>query len=227
MFSPAARLLTLLQLVDSAFPTGAFAHSNGLEAFTQAGIVTDIATLCAFLETRLTHGLARGDLLLVSAAYDAQPADLSALDQLASASKTPIEAFEASARVGRRFLSGALLITPSPALEYYQVEVMAGCCVGHHPIAFGLACAAFDLPCDEALLAFAFNAVSGQVAAAVKLLGLGQTSAQSLLGALRPSIAQAAADAHARDLNAYAPFTPALDARAMQHAYLFRRLFIS
>ena len=34
-----AQLLTLLQWTDSAFPTGAFAHSNGLETYTQAGIV--------------------------------------------------------------------------------------------------------------------------------------------------------------------------------------------
>jgi urease accessory protein UreF len=37
-FDP-AQLLMLLQWMDSAFPTGAFAHSGGLETYTQAEAV--------------------------------------------------------------------------------------------------------------------------------------------------------------------------------------------
>lgn len=220
------QLLTLLQITDSAFPTGAFSHSNGLEAYTQAGTITDLAGLRALLTTRLRHSLARGDLLLVQAAV--QPnADLTALDQLASASKTPLESYEASVKVGRRLLASVCALLTSPALAAYQADVNAGRCAGHHALVFGLACAASDLPCETALTVYAYNAVSGQIAAAVKLLSLGQTAAQGLLHAMQPEITAAAQTARALTLDDYAPFTPALDIRAMQHATLFRRLFIS
>ena len=38
------------QVVDSAFPTGAFAHSGGLEAAWQQGEVKDLDALRAFLD---------------------------------------------------------------------------------------------------------------------------------------------------------------------------------
>lgn len=231
------QLLTLLQIVDSAFPTGAFSHSNGLETYTQAGTVADIETLRAFLVTRLIHGMARGDLLLVKAAYGTSPPDplskhgegetLHDLDQLASASKTPLESYEASTKIGRRMLSAVSALLTSPALVVYGDEIRAGRCAGHHAIVFGLACAAIDLPVEETLSAFAYNAINGQIAAAVKLLALGQTPAQALLHAMGTHISEAVAVTMGCTLDDYAAFTPALDARAMQHQYLFRRLFIS
>ena len=41
------------QIVDSAFPTGVFAHSWGLEAAWQQGEVNDLVALRAFLEASI------------------------------------------------------------------------------------------------------------------------------------------------------------------------------
>ncbi|HKU11783.1 MAG TPA: urease accessory protein UreF [Sinomonas sp.] len=53
-----SRLTTLMQLTDSALPTGAFSHSFGLEAYLESGQVHDERTLLdwldAFLSTQLT-----------------------------------------------------------------------------------------------------------------------------------------------------------------------------
>ncbi|UTA52349.1 hypothetical protein MSS93_15250 [Deinococcus radiodurans] len=48
--------LRLLQLADSAFPTGAYAFSDGLETLTQRGEVRTADDLAAFLAGQLAHG---------------------------------------------------------------------------------------------------------------------------------------------------------------------------
>jgi urease accessory protein len=52
------RLLSLLHFGDSAFPTGGYAHSFGLETYCQAGLVRGREDLARFLS------LARGSAKL-------------------------------------------------------------------------------------------------------------------------------------------------------------------
>ena len=46
-------LLPLLHLADTAFPTGGYAHSFGLETYCQDGRVVDADALAAFLTMHL------------------------------------------------------------------------------------------------------------------------------------------------------------------------------
>src|SRR5439155_25359702 len=71
------------QIVDSAFPTGAFAHSWGLEAAWQQGEVNDLDALRAFLEASIQQA-GYASLPLVNDAYRS-PEQLEALDALADA----------------------------------------------------------------------------------------------------------------------------------------------
>ena len=66
------------QVIDSAFPTGAFAHSWGLEAAWQHGEVDDLDSLRLFLDASIQQA-AFGSLPLVNAGYLA-PDRLEALD---------------------------------------------------------------------------------------------------------------------------------------------------
>ena len=56
------------QLADSAFPTGGFAHSGGLEAAWQHGEVANRGELVSFIEASL-HQLGHAALPFVTAAY--------------------------------------------------------------------------------------------------------------------------------------------------------------
>ena len=100
------QLLALLQLCDSMFPTGAFAHSYGLETYVQKGLVSDAAGLQALLRAQLRQGLPTADLLIckeaVLARDDGDLERLRFLGELLSAAKPAAEARKASEEVGRR-----------------------------------------------------------------------------------------------------------------------------
>ena len=55
------RLLPLLHLCDSLFPTGAFAHSDGLEWATDRALVSSAADLGEWMDATLSQVLGRAD----------------------------------------------------------------------------------------------------------------------------------------------------------------------
>ena len=74
------------QLVDSAFPTGGFAHSSGLEAAVQQGEVTTAAELERFVGAALWQA-GYSSMPLANAAFD-EPYRLCMLDALCDAFTT-------------------------------------------------------------------------------------------------------------------------------------------
>ena len=93
----------LWQLADSAFPTGGFAHSLGLEAAWQHGEVRNRIELISFIEAGLQQ-LGHAALPFVMAAFDA-PAKLDEFDQLCDVFTTNHVANRASRAQGRAFLT--------------------------------------------------------------------------------------------------------------------------
>jgi urease accessory protein len=223
-----AQLLAMMQLTDSLFPTGAFTHSNGLETYVQQGTVQDADSLYALLATRLLHGIARSDMIAVHCAMNARDEQaIQELDERLSAMKTAKEGRDASIKVGKQMLRGALTLMDDPALSRYQQAISTGQCAGHHAIVHGLVYAAQGIDPQTALLAFAYGQTAGQISAAVKLMPIGQTRAQQVLYALIPTMQQAVEIALTSSTDEMQSFTPALEIHTMQHQYLFRRLFSS
>lgn len=228
-FDP-AQLLLLLQITDSAFPTGAFAHSGGLETYAQLGLVRDAADLAKIIAVRLEAAVCTDMLVIrtaVTAHIEHDTAQIHSLDSLCSASKLVRETRESSQKIGRRMLASVLNLLDDPVLQHYQTEVTAGRCMGHHAVTHGLACAALGIEPRAALLAFGYALAANQTAASLKLMRIGQTQAQAVLAASGAAVEAAAGAALARTLDDFGSFTPALDIRSIQHEHLFRRLYIS
>lgn len=226
------QLLALLQLCDSMFPTGAFAHSYGLETYVQKGLVSDAAGLQALLRGQLRQGLPTADLLVckeaVLARDDGDLERLRFLGELLSAAKPAAEARKASEEVGRRLLrSGRSLVGPDLILDALHADIQDGRIAGQHAIVFAVLGGALGLHVDDILTAYAYTFVAGQASAAVRLVPLGQTDALQSIKALWPAIEAAVQMTKASTLADFGSFTPALDIRAMQHAYLDGRLFMS
>lgn len=226
----ASQLLMMLQWTDSAFPTGAFAHSGGLETYTQTETVRNPAELARLIAVKLENA-ASTDLIVIHtamAAYAVQDhAQIAELDSLCSASKLARETREASEKIGRRMLISVLNLMDDRLLRHYQAEIDAGRCAGHHAVVHGLAYAALGVDPRSALLTFAYGLAANQSAASLKLMRMGQTQAQAVLGASGTAIEAAVDAALARTLDDFGSFTPMLDIRSMQHEHLFRRMFIS
>jgi len=220
----------LLQWMDSAFPTGAFAHSGGLETYAQAGVVRTAEDLAHLIAVKLENAT-RTDLIIIHTAMSAYQANdrpkIRHLDNLCSASKPARETRESSEKIGRRMLGSVLNLVDDEILLFYQNAISEGNCAGHHAVTHGLACAALGVEPSAAMLAFGYGLAANQTTASLKLMRIGQTQAQAVLSSSGTVIATVVQAALGFTLDDFGSFTPGLDIRAMQHEYLFRRLFIS
>src|SRR5262245_51055775 len=68
-------LLSLMQLGDSLFPSGAFAHSYGLEQLAREGVVKTPDALQRILESLLRQTLAPCDAVAALRGFEAARAD--------------------------------------------------------------------------------------------------------------------------------------------------------
>ena len=224
-------LTSLLQIVDSAFPTGAFAHSFGLETYVQCGVVHDSATFAEFARTTLIQGIGQMDAVAVSVCHRACVVeDLSTVvraDELLSAAKVAEEPRMASVRIGRQLLRTCREVFPHWLLERLGTAVEDRAVEGHHAAVFGLATSTLGIDRLDALIGFLHAHVLSQASAAVRLVPLGATAAQRVAHSLAEDVVRVAVKAECACLDDLGGFTPGLDIRAMQHARLESRLFMS
>ncbi|GAA1752904.1 urease accessory protein UreF [Luedemannella helvata] len=224
-------LTTLLVLADGRLPSGAHAHSGGLEPAVAAARVADLADLDGFLRGRLaTAGLvtaAFAAAACASAALLTGPGALARLDVLDAEldARTPSPAQrKASRQQGRALLRAGRAMWPLPAVSWPATGP-------HQPIALGVITAAAGLDPSHAATTAAYGTISGPASAAVRLLGLDPYRVHALLAALAVDCDRvadrAAAYAKQDPENLPAASAPLLDIGAEVHASWEVRLFAS
>lgn len=224
-------LLALLQLSDGLFPAGGFAHSLGLETYTQAGLVKDRTGLEAFVRAHLDGSAGPSDAVAVAtvvrrAAADDLPGCLD-VDARLDAMRVVPEFRTSSRQMGRQALRAVGAWAPDPLLGALTEHVEAGATPGHYPVVFGAAAGRGGITPEDAASAYLFATASMLVNAALRLLSMGQLDAQRTLAALRARIAALAATAAAAELDDMWSFTPGLELAGLRHAALDMRLFRS
>jgi urease accessory protein len=226
-----ARLLSLLHFADSAFPTGGYAHSFGLEQYCQVGLVRDREGLERFLVMQLEGSGGPCDATAVAGALRAAArGGLEAcrrLDEALEAMKVVKEFREGSRQMGRQTLRVACALTGDPRLAVYLDDVNAGRTPGHHAVAFGLVAGTLGWDAKAAVIAFLYSNTALVVGAALRLLPMGQVEGQGVLWRLHPVIERVAQDAAERAPEDLWSFTPGLDIQGMLHERLDARLFRS
>ena len=124
-------------------------------------------------------------------------------------------------------LESAAPLLASELVDRYLEGVRAGRGHGHHAVAFAVTMQAAGLASEEMLLALAATAVSGFVAAAVRLGLIGQTAAQRIVTDLHPLMIQMAAEAREIPLDDLGGYLPLVDLAGLRQEHLAGRLFAS
>ena len=211
------------QIVDSAFPTGTFAHSWGLEAAWQQGEVRDLPALRDVLEASIRQ-TGYASLPLVNAAYRA-PDRLEALDELAEAFLLNTVANRASRVQGRTLLATASRVWPCDALDALATRANATC--AHVAPLSGVTFRAIGLALATVQRIVLYGTARGVLSAAVRLGIAGSYEAQRMQFECGPWLEQMAgrcADLSEHDL---AQTAPVLDLLQSGHDRLYSRLFQS
>lgn len=224
-------VLGLLQATDSLYPTGAYAHSFGLEGMVDAGVVRDRAGLRQFLLTSVLPTLRQVELPLVAHAWVAfgreDWATIGELCDLSTALRAPREIRAASVAIGRQRAELLAQVQGAPLAASYLARAGAAGWPHSAAVSAALEARVHGAPLAAALAATCYAAVAGVVAAAMKVLRLGQNAAQALLTealACCPAVAAAAREVGLDDIGW---FNPWLDVAAARHETSAARLFIS
>jgi urease accessory protein len=221
-------LLRLLQLFDSQFPVGAFAHSGGVETYAALG--GGLAELQEILRGQIELGWGRSELGAAHLAWRAtdqhRPAqsgtgDAAALERLSrrlDALKVVPAVRISSLKLGRRALELLRRLYPEACLDIPP---------SHHAVVVGAAGRRLGLDARSLLVAYAQNLAMGTLASAIRCMSVSPAQAQELLIESHGPLARAVEDALANPHGSLFTCTPALDIRSHQQAFLHTRLFQS
>ena len=223
-----AGMLAVLQLCDSALPTGAFAHSLGLETYVDDGTVGDEASFLAWVRHSLHHQTVPAEGWAVRAVAAAAAADdVWRVDDLLHAQALPVQVRDAASAMGRRMAEIGAENFPSPRLLAYAERLHAGTSRGSPAVAFALAGAGVGVGWEQLAGAYLFSTATSLTQNAVRGIPLGQSAGQRVLRALHDDVARGVARIAQMGLDEFGATSPGLEIAQMRHAWQRARMFMS
>ncbi|MCC3283741.1 urease accessory protein UreF [Arthrobacter caoxuetaonis] len=228
--SDISQLLTSLQFADSAFPSGFYTMSHGLEGYSQARLVKrgDVQPLLAGL---LLHSVGPGDATALAAAHRAASdgdVDLvQEIDQLLFASKLNAEMRKASVRSGHQLIDLGAELMEQPILARYAERVRSRATPGCQPVVTAAVYAAGGVQTRQAVASDLFAFSASFVGAALRLRLTDHRHAQAVLLETAAVIEQATDAALERDLADLGGCAPMADVMSARHEKADARLFAS
>jgi len=228
--APQPSLLHLLHLASPALPIGAYAYSQGLETAVQTRGVTDADALESWLVGLLLQVQTYVDVPMLGRLYaawergsepEAEQLEIERLNERLLAQRESRELQQEDAGLGRslaRLLRDLGVARAGSLLESELVTLASS---------FALAAVHWRIHAAHACAGYLFAWLEGQVAAATRLVPLGQTAAQrALLGTLEhvPRAVETGLALPDAELGASAP---GLALYSAEHETLYTRLFRS
>lgn len=217
-----------LQLCDSAFPSGAFSQSFGLETAVLERGVADAAAVRTWIAGYLEHGLATLDARAMVLCLR-EIAGIAELDAMMGAMVFARDVRAANRRLARATLDAfAAMGIADGGITAYRDAIAAGAAGGQHALACALGYRAIGATAEDAACAYLSAAAAALAAVAARAVPLGQRDVGALLWSLREPIADfarnACAAASLQDLTSSALLC---EIDALRHDALDARLFAS
>jgi urease accessory protein len=219
-------LLTILQHADSAFPSGSFAFSNGIEGLAAMNAPLERGGLHNVVTMFLRYRWATSDRVAVALTHRAH-GDLDKVAEIdhAGEAATLVEPLRSgSKRNGNALLAAHMRLGTTGASELRSV-IEDGKAHGHLPVVQGFVWRARGMSEADATAVSGYSTASGLVAVAVRLGRIGAVEAQAVLADVLPAVAELSEpvppDAEIES------FMPWVDAAAARHARAHLRLFAS
>jgi urease accessory protein len=224
--------LALFQLGDSLFPSGAFAHSFGLEQLAREGVLRRPDDVQRYVESLLRQTLAPCDANAALRAFEAARDDnlrsVIDADRALYRTKAPYELRAASLATGRRLIDEVSPHVDAPFLHEYASAVKADRSLGTQPVAFGVVCAVLGISDGESVAAsLLLVSATAVMQASMRLMPISHRDVQATLHYLRPIIAELASDVTAGGARPLRSFQPLQDIASMRHEAATARLFAS
>lgn len=225
------KILSLFQLCDSNFPTGAFSHSFGLESYIQENIVHNPDTFTQWLHVYLNEQLIYSDGLACHLVYQAleKEDDLKVwkLDRMLTVQNLPRETREGTQRMGERMLSLVENLYDVPILSIYRKRINAKQSFGHPAIVFTMIAHDLEVSKPEAILFYLYSVVSSLVQNAVRAIPLGQTAGQKIIHDFQSELLLSAEKIQLLDEEEFGIVSPGLELSQMKHERVTIRIFMS
>jgi urease accessory protein len=215
----------LWQLADSAFPSGGFAHSGGLEAVHQLGRVSDADSLEPFLENGLRQ-LQKGVACFAHQAWT-NPHQFAMIDQDCDLFLNNHVANRGSCTQGRALLASASKAFASSAMD----GSIAQCSLiarqerlpTHLAPTFGLISRGIGISATQMDNLFLFIHLRGYISAAIRLGIVGPMQAQRI----QANVAEKTSNCQHHSGRSPTQINPMLDLMQMTQDRLYSRLFQS
>lgn len=221
-------LLGMLQLTDSALPTGAFSHSLGLETYISDGRVEGEEDFAAWLEMFVEQQLTFTDALAVRLVYAAEDFDAVAdLDELVTAQALPAQIREAGRTMGRRLLRIGAPAYPGDWVRRYHEGVEAGTLDAHQALVWGVIAREIGVPVEEAVAAHLYASVMSLTQNAVRGIPLGQDAGQRVVRRAQEWVLRAVEVSRDLDPDDLGAIAPGLEIAQMRHERQRARMFMS
>lgn len=209
-------LALLLQLSDSALPTGGFSHSFGFEQYQSRGEIHDADSFADWLEMYVRSQLTHTDALLIRLTYEG--VDEHVLADRAIACTVPSQVRAADVAMARRVrkIGVQALKVPSTTLE-----------LAHPALEFARIARHFGVAATDAVIGHLTGAANTLIQNAVRGIPIGQSQGQEIVAAAHGWIEQAVAVVDTLDESDLGLVAPGLEIAQMQHERLRVRMFMS
>jgi len=220
-------LLQAMQHADSAFPSGGFAFSQGLESLASSPQTPRAAEIANFIRVQLALRWKTADRVALAHAHRAA-ADLqavAAVDHDVEAS-TIVELLRTGSRRNGMALLAAHVRLRTPRATEYQAMVHRGEALGHLAVVQGLVWQGIGIAERTAIAMSGYGLANSMATAAIRLGLVGAIEAQRWVASCLPIIAEATETPVDNDelMSSYVPFS---EIAVMRHERQPTRLFFN